>query len=365
MPEPHQQEQTTPESESSTFVGEDGRVRSGWRVAGFFCAFALLQIAAQIAFLVPLTVGLLVGGGGRGRQIAGHVVEGPDVHLAAAIVTLPLLMLLVWFFRRYLDKRTFRSLGFWFDPVALWDLFVGLAMGAGLILVAAGIVLWSGLYTWGVPTAVPMPVLVTGEAIFMAIGLLAAALIEEIVCRAYMQRNLTESIGPVGSIAIVSTVFALLHGMNPGVTGLALINLFVAGVLLGLVYHRFRSIWAVWTMHFSWNFTMGTVLGVPVSGMKTARLFEMTLVDQRLLPNPDWWAISGGPFGFEGGLASTLVMVVSIALLWLWKGRPSGPVEVHPQYLWKLEQRRVGRARAAVARQVVSGPEGSLRNPGQ
>ncbi len=357
---------TTPAAEANAFVGEDGRLRSGWRVAAFFFGFVIVQVGCQIAFSVTLVLGLMMSMGEEGLEMAATIEQRPEVHFVSAVVTLPLLMVLMWFFRRYLDKRTFRSLGFWWDRTAAFDLPLGLLMGAGLIGASALLAIAAGLYAWGAPAASPSALLLAGEMSLMVVGLLAAALIEEIVCRAYMQRNLTESIGPVWSIAIVSAVFALLHGANPNVTGLALINLFGAGVLLGLVYHRFRSIWAVWTMHFAWNFTMGPVLGVPVSGMKTARIFELTLIDPLLAQWQDWWAVSGGPFGFEGGLVSTGVMALCITVLWLWKGRAARPAEAHPEYLWKMEQCRLAKERARLVAQASRpGPSGAMTDRGQ
>jgi hypothetical protein len=84
-------------------------------------------------------------------------------------------------------------------------------------------------------------------------------------------------------------------------------------------------------MHFAWNFTMGPVLGVPVSGLTMASIGRMELADPNVIPSSDWWALTGGPFGFEGGLGSTLVMVVFISGLVCWRGRRERPPEIIPR----------------------------------
>ncbi len=112
---------------------------------------------------------------------------------------------------------------------------------------------------------------------FMFVGFAVAALNEEIIFRGYVQRALDEGVGAVYAIVVSSVMFAIVHCRNPNVTLLAIVNLFLAGVLLGMVYHRFRSIWAVWAMHFAWNFTMAPMLGVPVSGLDTPSVMKVEL----------------------------------------------------------------------------------------
>ena len=61
-----------------------------------------------------------------------------------------------------------------------------------------------------------------------------------------------------------------------------------------------------------WNFVQGNIFGIPVSGMK----IKASVLSFSQQGN---YLINGGDFGLEGGLAVTLVLVVSIALTVLLK----------------------------------------------
>jgi membrane protease YdiL (CAAX protease family) len=309
-------------------------MRSGWRAAAYLGAFVLLgQLLVGGALGVALALFLLLTRKRLEPEELQAMLERYELGLIAALVTLPLLLAMSWLFMRFLDRRTFRSLGFWWDRKAVTDLLVGLAMGAGLVVLICAACLFGGWCAFAGRSGATSGSGLVPMLLFTFVGLAAAALNEEIVFRGYVQRNLEEGLGAVHSIAVASILFALVHALNPNVTLAAMVNLFLAGVLLGLVYLRFRSIWAVWAMHFAWNFTMGPVLGVPVSGLRTASLFRVELADPAVLDSPDWWVMTGGPFGFEGGLASTLVMVLVTGLLLLWRGRAPRPPEPHPAHL--------------------------------
>ena len=307
------------------FIGLDGRLRSGWRVAGFLVAFLAVQLGVGIAALVAITAVIALGGGRLSLGEVTRLGESSTAQLVCGLAMLPLLLLVVWPFRRFLDRRSYRSLGFWVDGRTAPDALAGLAAGAALVLGTAGVALVWGLYRWaGAGQEGGIPVL---QVVAATVGLTAAALNEELVCRAYVQGNLAEGLGPTGAIALTSGLFSLLHGANPHTSGLAFINLFLAGVLLGTVYHRFGTLWAPWALHFAWNFTMGPLLGVSVSGMRLPSLLRLELVPQAELAAPDWEAVSGGAFGFEGGLAATMVMALFIVGLAAWKGRPPRAAE--------------------------------------
>ena len=84
------------------------------------------------------------------------------------------------------------------------------------------------------------PVLIT----FLTVAIMAP-LFEEWMCRGVIMRGLLHHIGPTKAILWSAFIFAAIH-MNPwqGVPA------FVIGVLLGWVYWRTRSIWAVIFIHF-------------------------------------------------------------------------------------------------------------------
>jgi len=121
---------------------------------------------------------------------------------------------------------------------------------------------------------------------------------------------------------VSSLVFALLHSLNfiglamdPFYIGLALLNLFLFAVFTVLFALYEGGLWGVFAIHAVWNWAQGNVFGFEVSGGPAAggTLFNLMEV------GPD--AITGGPFGPEGGLSVTVVLVAACAIVWVLANR--------------------------------------------
>jgi len=109
--------------------------------------------------------------------------------------------------------------------------------------------------------------------------------------------------------AIQSVAFASLHAVNPNVTSLALLNIGLAGAVLGWLYWSEGGLLGCWTLHTLWNFTLAA-LALPVSGMTMGRPALATGIRGAGLP-----AVSGGAFGPEGSVLSTITLAALLALL--------------------------------------------------
>ncbi len=66
----------------------------------------------------------------------------------------------------------------------------------------------------------------------------------------------------IGSAAL----FALLHGLNPNMTFLAVFNIFLAGCFFSALIYSTGSLFTAIGAHITWNWTQGAILGIPVSG---------------------------------------------------------------------------------------------------
>jgi uncharacterized protein len=145
-------------------------------------------------------------------------------------------------------------------------------------------------------------------AAFLAGGL-ASAVAEEIVFRGVLFRVTEEGLGTWAALAVSALAFGLIHIGNPDATTWSSVAVAIeAGLLLGLVYHRWRSLPLCMGVHLGWNFAEGAVYGIPVSGAK----FQGWLESSR--SGPDW--LSGGPFGAETSVVAVAIsLVCSVALL--------------------------------------------------
>jgi membrane protease YdiL (CAAX protease family) len=134
-----------------------------------------------------------------------------------------------------------------------------------------------------------------------------AVLHEELVFRGYAYQKLRRWSRPF-AIAFSSSVFALLHTRNAGVSPVGILNIVIAGVLLALAYERFRRLWFPIGIHFAWNVMSGPVLGYPVSGYVPMQ----SLLGVAGSGPP---LVTGGPFGIEGSVWMTALTVTGALLL--------------------------------------------------
>jgi hypothetical protein len=135
------------------------------------------------------------------------------------------------------------------------------------------------------------------------------------------------------SVGFTSSLFALLHAGNPNVTQLALWNIVLAGVMLAIPYLISGSLAISVGIHFSWNFVMGGIYGLPVSGVNFRRsVIQVNVLDQ------SW--LSGGDFGPEAGLIGIIGIVVISILTVFYLHRKQGSASIHLSFL-KYETKEV------------------------
>jgi hypothetical protein len=112
------------------------------------------------------------------------------------------------------------------------------------------------------------------------------------------------------AVVLLAVVFGLMHLTNPGVTGLGVANIALAGVMLGVAFYSPGGLWAACGLHLGWNATLAA-LDAPVSGLP----FRIPFLDYHA-GGPAW--LTGGGFGPEGGLAATLAIALAIAVAGRW-----------------------------------------------
>ena len=176
-----------------------------------------------------------------------------------------------------------------------------------MIVVAVVIMLASRDLTFGSDAGSAGEAVATmGRALLV---LAPAAAAEEAIFRGYPIQVLARVGGAPLAVLTTSAAFAAVHAGNPAIGPLALANIFLAGVLLGVVYLRTASLWAATALHLGWNWGMAGLFDLPVSGLGWIDVpgFEPWVV------GPAWW--NGGAFGPEGGAIGTLVFVAATVLV--------------------------------------------------
>lgn len=133
---------------------------------------------------------------------------------------------------------------------------------------------------------------------------------EEVATRGWLLTRIAARANLPLAIAISSSLFGFLHLGNSGVTFLSVLNIILDGVLAGLLLIYTDSIWLVVAQHGTWNYVQGNLLGFQVSGTGAdASIFSFTMGS-----GPDW--LTGGAFGAEGSIITTLVLLVSLVIVY-------------------------------------------------
>ena len=206
---------------------------------------------------------------------------------------------------KFIEKRPLSSMGFtkrnmssFYAKGIGWSAV--LISGAYLICVLTGACHFEGVSAQLVP----------GYVIFYLIGYMIQGLAEEVICRGYLLVSLSRRNSVWYSVILSSGVFMAMHMSNEHVTVLAYINLFLCGLLFGLLFVESGSIWMVAALHSGGNFLQGNIYGISVSGTaKSSSVFDSSFAD-------GWSFMNGGDFGLEGGLAVTIVLAVGIYVVY-------------------------------------------------
>ena len=292
------------------FINEEGEFRSGWRVLAFlvcFIAVAALLTGLTNAFatLFPSLGFLLVEPSGP-EYLSRHELIFLGVsnvrNLAAAAISSAICA-------QVLERRTFGSVGFRLHRGWARDFALGSLMGAASLAIAVGIAASLRAITFDVQTRDLAP-LVRGFLIVSVFFIIAGAT-EELIFRGFPFQALVHNLGGARAIAITSLIFGLAHLSNPSASIFSTVNTILAGIWLGLAYLMTRSLWLATALHWSWNFAMAFVFGLPVSGFTTLRQLAWL---RGKIGEPLW--VSGGSYGPEAGAAATIALMVSTLVIW-------------------------------------------------
>ncbi|WP_037289050.1 CPBP family intramembrane glutamic endopeptidase [Saccharibacillus sacchari] len=179
-----------------------------------------------------------------------------------------------------------------------------LGIGTGILFIGISVLLIMafGGYSFHWSPAGSTGVLLAGLLLFSS-----AALFEELVFRGLLVQGIERLGGSWMALALTSIFFGGVHMANPNATFLSAAAIAIeAGLLLGAAFLWRRNLWFVTGLHFAWNSCV-SLLGIPVSGIDSAGLFEVRVAGSDLL--------TGGAFGIE---ASIVPVIVGLMLsLWM------------------------------------------------
>ena len=274
---------------------DEPRLRAGWRLAIHTLLFLLITSVAGTVLFIPIF----------------FMKIGFDSPLALAANEISMLIGIAsstWLARRFLDKRSFVSLGFKIDRLAAKDLLIGIFIPffqIGLVFaieIGMGWTKFNG-FAWQADTA---PTLLAGLGLWLAIFMIGGWQ-EELLSRGYHLQNLENGLNLSWAVLISSSVFGFLHIFNNGSSWISTLGIILAGLFLALPFILTRQLWLSIGVHIGWNFFEGVVFGFPVSGLDTYHLLRHTV------NGPELW--TGGIFGPEAGLLVIPALLVGTVLI--------------------------------------------------
>ncbi|MGD2048662.1 MAG: type II CAAX endopeptidase family protein, partial [Chloroflexota bacterium] len=218
--------------------------------------------------------------------------------------------LMIWFWLWLFERRNLWTAGLeWPGWLAkyLRGLLVGLLMFSASVAILAAF----GFVTTESSDPGAQRTLAIGTALLIVVGWMVQGGAEELLTRGFVLPIIGSRYGSAIGIAISSLIFSALHLLNPNINLIALLNLFLFAVFAALYALFEGGLWGVFAIHAVWNWAQGNLFGFEVSGSEigSAVIFDLTEA------GPDW--LTGGPFGPEGGLVVTAVLLASSILVFV------------------------------------------------
>jgi membrane protease YdiL (CAAX protease family) len=174
--------------------------------------------------------------------------------------------------------------------IGLGALMAGLAIGLAFVIDRATVHITGDWSVW------------PGVAVPLALGLVLAALGEELMFRGYPLRRLADAIGALPAMIVCAVLFGLAHARNPNATFFSTVNVALAAVWLSFAFFSAGGMALAWGLHFGWNAGLAILFDAPVSGYT----FHVPAVEYT--PGRHPW-VDGGIFGPEGGIVATIALI--------------------------------------------------------
>jgi hypothetical protein len=281
---------------NQVFRNSYGHLRAGWRIGLYLLIF--------VPSLLP-GIGALKLVGWLFHLSGGKDLASP-INIIFMIAVASGLAIAAYIILRWVDKRPYELLGLNFSQSMIKEFMNGFAIGAGNLVIVVIVlsvlgflkISWNGIDS------------VIGQSIFIyGLVFIGGAAIEELANRGYIFQALCEGTRPWIALFVTSLIFSVGHIFNQNMSVASILFLFVHGILYAVAYLKTRSLWTAIGVHWAWNWMQGPICGVSVSGSAiTDSLFNAQP------QGPD--IFSGGQFGVEGSILTTLISIGLVVFVW-------------------------------------------------
>ena len=257
-----------------------------WKSALFFFLWAILLAPFILAF--------------SGKLEEMGIVYGVPARIYFELITMLTILCSAWIMVSFIDKRPFTELGFMRDNLVR-DVLFGLSIGSAWLLLSIAVSLIFKSAELETSGSIVLPALfISGTA------MLLNTVTQEVLTRSYIFQTIQSQTNAVWAVILTSILFVSLHAGALHGSWLPVVNIFFAGILFGTAYYITKNLWLPISIHFIWNFLLGPVFGLAVSGQNLANNWKLFT-----LKGPSF--LTGGRFGLEGSLIVTIITILFIA----------------------------------------------------
>lgn len=282
----------------------------------------LLMIVSELIFLIinflVKHISTIISQGTKSFELIGIINDMaaspqglPWFHLTDLMLFRGLMILSFLIYIILIEKRRFSTIGLKTNN-KIKKYFKGALIAIAMQLIYFLMII---IFGWGEVLSKPLNATYAfgssaiGMVLLFLIGFIIQGASEEVAVRGWMLPVLSKHYKVGFSIVISSFFFGFLHIGNSNVNTLSMVNLILYGVFASLYALYDDGLWGVFAHHSIWNWFMGNVLGLPVSGM----ILGHSSITETQLTGPQW--ITGGAFGPEGGIIVTMIFLISCIIL--------------------------------------------------
>lgn len=281
---------------------------------GLFREAKKAKVLPNIIICLLWVLLFLIGGQTIGLILAHFTKEiignNPAVLLLNDLIFGFIFITLLVFARvKFREKRNISSIGLKKEGF-IKKYFIGFGIGILMFSIVVLLLSISGHTVVNSNPVSPSGILALGGVLIVIPGWMIQSATEEILSRGWFMNVLGAKYNVAVGLIVSSAFFGLMHFANPNANILAIVNIVLVGLFLGLYVIKTNDLWGVCGLHAAWNWTQGNVFGFEVSGQKVASGSLMHLK----LTGSEW--IMGGSFGPEAGIVAAIVLSLGIIIVY-------------------------------------------------
>ena len=245
----------------------------------------LVMLFSDKAYMAAVASGDVAKLTEASMEVTQRLMES-DGYMIGMLFSDIVMMLIVFLFCRFIQKRKLRTLGF-IKKGMLKEYGLGMLLSFAFFSVCVLLgVLFGGLKIEGIS-----PEFSIGIFVAYLLGYMVQGMTEEVLCRGYFLGSYARRYPVYAAVLANSLLFASLHLLNSGISVLAFINITLFGIFASIYFIRRGSIWGIGAFHSIWNLVQGNFYGIKVSGTPVGN----TLFTTQAIAGKSLW--NGGDFG--------------------------------------------------------------------